>query len=168
MAECSHVHYSRYNLRSKDAVLYWCGQCGSIAERQAGEDEPKSWNVPNFFAEHRYDDANPMIGWVDICCIKGCKEKVEPYYTFCRKHLVDTPGNHGRFLEHEPKKGMLGEPVPMLLWCPECGKRHIDVGEFSKQLHHTHACQHCGMVWRPAKVFTVGVEFLPGYKNEQL
>lgn len=31
--------------------------------------------------------------------------------------------------------------------------------------HHTHACQHCGMVWRPAVVPTVGVYFLPGFKN---
>jgi hypothetical protein len=40
------------------------------------------------------------------------------------------------------------------------------VGVFATKPHHTHACQHCGMVWRPALVPTVGVEFLPGYKNE--
>ena len=31
--------------------------------------------------------------------------------------------------------------------------------------HHTHACQHCGHVWRPAIVNTVGVMFLQGFKN---
>lgn len=41
-------------------------------------------------------------------------------------------------------------PIPMLLWCPECSKRHIDVGEFETKPHHTHACQHCGHVWRLA------------------
>ena len=56
--------------------------------------------------------------------------------------------------------------IPMLLWCPECGARHIDVGEFATKVHHTHACQHCGMVWRPAIVATCGVQFLPGFKNE--
>ncbi len=56
-------------------------------------------------------------------------------------------------------------PVPMLLWCPECGVRHIDVGDFATKLHHTHACQGCGHVWRPAVVHTVGVQFLPGFKN---
>lgn len=56
--------------------------------------------------------------------------------------------------------------IPMLLWCPACGKRHIDTGEFEHKPHHTHACQHCGMVWRPAIVPTAGVEFLPGFKNE--
>lgn len=58
--------------------------------------------------------------------------------------------------------------IPMLLTCPsqDCGKRHLDVGVFATKPHHTHACQHCGMVWRPALVPTVGVEFLPGYKNE--
>ena len=57
------------------------------------------------------------------------------------------------------------EPVPMLLWCPECSGRHIDVGEFATKVHHTHACQHCGHVWRPAIVATCGVQFLPGFKN---
>jgi rubredoxin len=57
-------------------------------------------------------------------------------------------------------------PIPMLLWCPECGARHIDLGEFAVRSHHTHACQECGVVWRPAIVATVGVQFLPGFKNE--
>lgn len=56
-------------------------------------------------------------------------------------------------------------PIPMLLWCPACGERHIDAGEFAIKPHHTHACQECGMVWRPALVPTCGVAFLPGYKN---
>ena len=60
-----------------------------------------------------------------------------------------------------------GSSIPMLLWCPECGKRHIDVGEFATLKHHTHACQHCGMVWRPAIFDTVGVQFLPGFKNAE-
>lgn len=57
-------------------------------------------------------------------------------------------------------------PVPMRLTCPSCGELHVDEGDFAKKPHHTHACQHCGMVWRPAKVDTVGVRFLPGYKDE--
>jgi len=59
------------------------------------------------------------------------------------------------------------EPIPMLLWCPECGDRHIDVGEFATRSHTSHACQNCGMVWRPAIVATVGVQFLPGFKNKE-
>lgn len=56
--------------------------------------------------------------------------------------------------------------IPMILTCPGCGERHIDEGEFATKEHHTHACQHCGMVWRPALVPTVGVKFLPGFKNK--
>ena len=56
--------------------------------------------------------------------------------------------------------------IALLLWCPGCNERHIDEGEFATKLHHTHACQHCGMVWRPAIEPTVGVLFLPGFKNE--
>lgn len=58
-------------------------------------------------------------------------------------------------------------PIPMLLWCPECKARHVDKGEFATtKHHHTHACQHCGHCWRPAIVSTVGVQFLPGFKDE--
>lgn len=60
----------------------------------------------------------------------------------------------------------VAEPIPMLLWCPACGERHVDAGEFATKPHHTHACQGCGMVWRPAIVPTVGVRFLPGFKND--
>lgn len=57
------------------------------------------------------------------------------------------------------------DPVPMILHCPECMARHIDVGEFATKPHHTHACQCCGFVWRPAVGPTFGVQFLPGFKN---
>lgn len=61
----------------------------------------------------------------------------------------------------------LQAPVPMRLRCPSCGELHIDEGEFATKPHHTHACQHCGEVWRPAIVHTVGVAFLPGFKNDR-
>jgi hypothetical protein len=57
------------------------------------------------------------------------------------------------------------DPIPMFLACPYCHMRHIDKGEFATKPHHTHACQRCGMVWRPALVTTVGVQFLPGFKD---
>lgn len=56
-------------------------------------------------------------------------------------------------------------PVPMLLWCPQCNMRHVDRGEFATKVHHTHACQQCGCVWRPAIGPTVGVQFLPGFQD---
>jgi hypothetical protein len=54
---------------------------------------------------------------------------------------------------------------PMIMNCPDCSARHIDEGDFERKPHHTHACQECGRVWRPAKFNTHGVRFLPGYKN---
>jgi predicted RNA-binding Zn-ribbon protein involved in translation (DUF1610 family) len=64
-------------------------------------------------------------------------------------------------------KELAERAVPMILTCPSCGGRHIDEGEFATKLHHTHACQHCGMVWRPALIPTCGVQFLPGFKNAE-
>lgn len=58
------------------------------------------------------------------------------------------------------------EGIPILLRCPACHERHIDEGEWVTRPHHTHACQYCGEVWRPAILNTVGVKFLPGFKNE--
>jgi hypothetical protein len=62
-----------------------------------------------------------------------------------------------------------GEPraMPQILFCPMCHVRHIDRGIWTLKLHHTHACQSCGFVWRPAIEPTVGVQFLPGFKDHQ-
>jgi len=57
------------------------------------------------------------------------------------------------------------DPIPMRLLCERCGELHIDVDEFATKLHHTHSCQHCGLTWRPAVICTVGVQFLPGFRN---
>jgi predicted RNA-binding Zn-ribbon protein involved in translation (DUF1610 family) len=59
------------------------------------------------------------------------------------------------------------KPIPMRLPCEACGKLHIDVGEFATKPHHTHTCQHCGLTWRPAKEHTVGVQWIPGFKNAE-
>lgn len=58
--------------------------------------------------------------------------------------------------------------ISMRLICPSCKALHIDEGEFKTKSHHTHACQSCGNVWRPAIVNTVGVMFLPGFKSEEI
>jgi hypothetical protein len=57
-------------------------------------------------------------------------------------------------------------PIPMRLPCEKCGVLHIDEGRFATEAHETHVCQGCGLAWKPARVPTVGVAFLPGYKNE--
>lgn len=76
--------------------------------------------------------------------------------------------NRWRNIASASRKTFANVPIPMLLVCPDprCCMRHIDEGEFATKSHHTHACQSCGMVWRPALVPTVGVQFLPGFKNE--
>jgi hypothetical protein len=60
----------------------------------------------------------------------------------------------------------LRAPISMFLTCPKCNTRHIDEGDFATKPHHTHSCQGCGLSWRPAIGPTVGVAFLPGFKNE--
>ncbi len=58
------------------------------------------------------------------------------------------------------------EPIPMLIICPVCKEQHVDEGEFAIKVHTTHACQSCGLLWKPALVPTVGVQFFPGCLNQ--
>lgn len=74
--------------------------------------------------------------------------------------------NRDTIAKLQARVDVIESPVPMLLTCPSCGARHIDEGEFATKPHHTHACQSCGMCWRPAIRPTCGVRFLPGFKNE--
>lgn len=84
------------------------------------------------------------------------------------RHTADHPHPHAKVfrLVRRKKAKPVSAPVPMFLTCPRCNARHIDEGEFATKPHHTHSCQGCGMTWRPAVVPTVGVEHLPGFKNE--
>jgi hypothetical protein len=51
------------------------------------------------------------------------------------------------------------------IFCPVCKTQHVDAVVLTP--HKTHACQSCGLVWRPfGDVPTIGVQFLPGMKDE--
>lgn len=69
------------------------------------------------------------------------------------------------------------QPIDMVLFCPNCGKQHIDAPEPAKEdlstldtmkrptyvrawtnpPHRSHLCHDCGCIWRPADVPTNGV-----------
>lgn len=70
-----------------------------------------------------------------------------------------------RIIDFTEKLGAKMAPIPMRLTCPSCKALHVDEGKFATHPHHSHACQTCGNVWRPAIVNTVGVRFLPGFKD---
>lgn len=64
-------------------------------------------------------------------------------------------------------------PIDIVLYCPNCGKQHIDVSEagpnrrdglpgpaymlWDNPPHRSHLCGGCGAIWRPADVATNGV-----------
>lgn len=53
-------------------------------------------------------------------------------------------------------------PIGMVLYCPSCGKQHIDAPDdrtpdWKNPPHKSHLCHGCGTIWRPADVPTVGV-----------
>ena len=91
--------------------------------------------------------------------------------TTSREWLVENPDatsvNVNAYVAALDEIVRLSAPRVMLLWCPQCNARHIDEGEFATKPHHTHACQSCGHIWRPAIEPTCGVRFLPGFKSEK-
>lgn len=56
------------------------------------------------------------------------------------------------------------KPIRALIWCPKCGRQHIDEGEWATREHHKHRCvgdEGCGHEWTPlVEVSTVGVKHL--------
>lgn len=62
----------------------------------------------------------------------------------------------------EIKKIIESEPVPVLLFCPNCKAQHIDAPEpekgWTNPPHKSHLCHYCKTIWRPADVATTGVE----------
>lgn len=65
----------------------------------------------------------------------------------------------------EPKEEPEGSPLELLIHCPRCKTQHIDEGRFATHPHKDHACQDCGLVFRPCKLPSIGVQFFTGYKN---
>lgn len=62
---------------------------------------------------------------------------------------------------------MSTEPESLDLFCPACGLRHVDTGEWATKPHKTHRCVEltgptgdvfggCGHEWRPHDHPTVG------------
>lgn len=94
---------------------------------------------------------------------KVSERKTEPrgWRCFCRAEngrVVALCSTHAHAvhealeMEEKRRREEPPTPIPMILTCPSCGVRHVDEGEFATKPHHTHACQHCGLVWRPAIV----------------
>lgn len=66
-----------------------------------------------------------------------------------------------RLLFDQLERDVSRSPIPMILYCPNCGRQHVDAPDeakgWSNPPHRSHLCP-CGCVFRPADVCTVGVE----------
>ena len=90
---------------------------------------------PALSSQRMLDDAARALGWrTDFACgdsrLHGCGSERD-----CASRSAYAPGI---------TRPDITSPIPMYLWCPSCGGRHIDVGEFATKPHHTHSCQHAG------------------------
>lgn len=94
-------------------------------------------------------------------------ESLKTYVGFLARDVVETRGDvrvvKTDLFELLPVRA----PIPMRLFCERCHAQHIDKGRFETHPHHTHSCQSCGLTWRPAVPCTVGVQFLPGFKDPE-
>jgi len=117
------------------------------ADVKAAEEE----RIGESINDGRRDIAEVLVGALQPDLIVPLAEKMVV-------RIVDDPYDGIRELIAE-------SPVPIILFCPSCNARHIDEGTFATKPHHTHSCQYCGFTWRPAVAPTVGVRFLPGFKD---
>lgn len=109
--------------------------------------------------------ASVVVHWNNLGPGLATVESVQPDSVWLREGWASWEHCDPQTIQPAPRPEDVA--IPMLLWCPGCRLRHIDAGEFATKPHHTHACQGCGMVWRPAIVPTVGVKFLPGFKDAE-
>ncbi len=79
-------------------------------------------------------------------------------------------------LEGRTLPELVPQPMKQVIYCPlsakcecgrprMCGARHVDKGDFATKPHHTHSCQECGGSFRLQKEATVGVAFIPEFKD---
>lgn len=160
-------------------MIYWCKVCDmAVAENERVEHlHEKHPQLPADLRAQQdlFTRKAPGNGWTDS--LERMAQAKERHAADCRD------GNHtfvmgaGKCLHCDAVRLLIppAVPIPMILHCPGvkadgtvCGARHVDVGIFATKHHHTHSCQMCGFTWRPAVVNTVGVQFLPGFKNETL
>lgn len=79
------------------------------------------------------------------------------------RFLVDTTVYEGALFRLNRWQSLaLGrDPIPMVLFCPRCGTRHVDKADpangWLNPPHRSHLCAACGNIWRPADIATVGV-----------
>lgn len=90
----------------------------------------------------------------------GVVPRIEQHIDSAERARLERQHRFGEAFDIGQLRAQLAEPVPMRLRCPEC--HELDT-VFATKPHHTHACQF----WRPAIVATVGVKFLPGFKDEE-
>ena len=63
----------------------------------------------------------------------------------------------------EQAKQILERPIPMILFCPSCGVKHVDAPDertpsWTNPPHKSHLCHGCGHIWRPCDRPTEGVK----------
>jgi hypothetical protein len=136
------------------------------------DDESEAHNVAALIRrlQQQWDDPEHDCTWhahynAARPSVKKMRERITELERIARS--ARAPGLSERIVERDEQLERAEKhPVPMILYCPMCTERHIDEGSHATRSHKSHACQHCGHVWRPALVPTIGVKFLPGFQNE--
>lgn len=145
---CNHTNFDQVQFQGHKTGIYWCKDCGAYKHNDFTQ-----WHLPK-----SAESAPPAI----------TAHTSMNQTAIAVVDAVSEPIRGGRYSEAIAivKDHLLISPIPMILYCPMCKARHIDIGEFATKPHATHACQKCGHCWRMSIVPTIGVQFLPGFKNE--
>lgn len=120
-----------------------------------GPDLAKLWDD---FNRHTFNSGKP-VSYMGVSAVDLATELAK---------ILDMPKDQPVTIDGilAAARALMATPTPMWLTCPRCNAHHIDEGAFKTKPHHTHSCQVCGLTWRPAVSTTVGVQYLPGFKNQ--
>ena len=125
--------------------------------------------IPRDKWEAVLSDARIARAWISRIQFTDCPDCGRPletghsqscrFYKFMREDPAALPAKETKPEPH-CKPETCGPAIDMILYCPRCGRRHIDRPDeehgWSNPPHRSHLCGYCGAVWRPADVPTNG------------
>lgn len=118
--------------------------------------------MKQFIFDTRNDNApatKQYLPSTDDCEIVAPDVEATSLSEFAHKSKTDDPSSSAP-APHDTAISELST-IDMVLYCPECGKQHIDepsgASGWTNPPHRSHLCAFCGCRWRPADIATNGV-----------
>lgn len=130
-----------------------CLVCGFVLQRTSINAHSGDFGTTQADREDTEPCPNDSALMVRVSWEERCKQLGEAATSYCME-LREAEQ------QVEQLRADRDKPIDMMLWCPKCGFQHVDAaeGEWTNPPHKSHLCHNCTHIWRPAEVFTNGVQ----------